>query len=130
MRKATHPDDWLHNLLSFPFPLHLPFAIDPLDPQKTDLEGLSGKIHFDRHGNRVNFTIDVVQTTMNSEMAKIAEWDTRKGLVIVPAKYHRVVSDDKNLENKTYIVTSIEVSGGEAPIQSARLCCHPLWLEF
>lgn len=77
---------------------------------KADLEGLSGRIHFDANGNRVNFTIDIVQTTMNSEMAKIAQWDANRGLVIVAAKYHRVESGDANLENKTYIVTSIEVS--------------------
>ena len=42
-------------------------------------------------------------------MTKIAEWSTRHGLSIVPAKYNRVSSSIKDLENKTYIVTSIEV---------------------
>ncbi|KAI1299268.1 Glutamate receptor 1 [Halotydeus destructor] len=74
----------------------------------TDIEGLSGRIQFDGDGNRVNFTIDVVQTTMNSEMTKIAHWTPTGGLTLVPAKYSRVVPDDKNIENKTYIVTTIE----------------------
>lgn len=80
------------------------------------MEGLSGWIQFDENGDRTNFTIDIVQTTMNSEMAKVAEWDLTHGLVVVPAKYHRVATHDTNLDNTSYIVTSILVNGMVAQI--------------
>ncbi|XP_077519446.1 glutamate receptor 1-like isoform X2 [Amblyomma americanum] len=74
--------------------------------RQTQIIGLTGNISFDEQGNRVNFTIDVVEMTMNSEMVKIAEWSDSSGLHPHPPKYKRV-KQDSELENKTYIVTSI-----------------------
>lgn len=74
--------------------------------RQTHIIGLTGNISFDAQGNRVNFTIDVVEMTMNSEMVKIAEWSDSSGLHPHPPKYKRV-KQDSELENKTYIVTSI-----------------------
>nr|XP_037277169.1 glutamate receptor 1-like isoform X1 [Rhipicephalus microplus] len=74
--------------------------------RETHITGLTGNISFDEQGNRVNFTIDVVEMTMNSEMVKIAEWSDSSGLHPHPPKYKRV-KQDSELENKTYIVTSI-----------------------
>lgn len=74
--------------------------------RQTHITGLTGNISFDAQGNRVNFTIDVVEMTMNSEMVKIAEWGDKTGLHSHPPKYKRV-KQDSELENKTYIVTSI-----------------------
>lgn len=74
--------------------------------RQTHITGLTGNISFDEQGNRVNFTIDVVEMTMNSEMVKIAEWGDKTGLHSHPPKYKRV-KQDSELENKTYIVTSI-----------------------
>ncbi|RWS27374.1 glutamate receptor 1-like protein, partial [Leptotrombidium deliense] len=73
----------------------------------TEIEGLTGKLVFDSQGNRKNFSIEVVQTTVNSEMAKIAEWSAYGGLKLVPPNYRRVHQNNTDYENKTYIVTSI-----------------------
>ncbi|CAG2102636.1 unnamed protein product [Medioppia subpectinata] len=75
--------------------------------RKTNINGLTGVLSFDDHGYRQNFSVDVVEMTINSEMAKIAQWTQEKGLTIVPAKYHRVLQERTKFDNKTYIVTSI-----------------------
>ncbi|XP_064482166.1 glutamate receptor 1-like isoform X2 [Ornithodoros turicata] len=74
--------------------------------KQTHTRGLTGNISFDQHGYRGNFTMDVVEMTMNSEMVKIAEWSDSHGLRFHPPKYRRVKQDNE-FENKTYIVTSI-----------------------
>ncbi|CAG2177850.1 unnamed protein product, partial [Oppiella nova] len=74
---------------------------------KTNINGLTGVLAFDELGYRSNFSVDVVEMTINSEMAKIAVWTQEKGLSIVPAKYHRVLQENTKFDNKTYIVTSI-----------------------
>ncbi|UYV60186.1 GRIA2 [Cordylochernes scorpioides] len=74
--------------------------------RKTETKGLTGNISFDENGNRLNFSIDIVEMTINSEMVKIAQWSDTKGLEPIPPKYRRV-SQDVGFENKTYIVTSI-----------------------
>ncbi|XP_054165470.1 glutamate receptor 1-like [Oppia nitens] len=75
--------------------------------RKTNINGLTGVLEFDEQGYRQNFSVDVVEMTINSEMAKIAQWTQEKGLTIVPAKYHRVLQEKTKFDNKTYIVTSI-----------------------
>ncbi|RWS09207.1 glutamate receptor 1-like protein [Dinothrombium tinctorium] len=75
--------------------------------KKTQLNGLSGDISFEAAGFRTNFSVDIVQMTINSQMAKIAEWTEKENLKTVPAKYHRIYHESMGLENKTYIVTSI-----------------------
>ncbi|KAK8780784.1 hypothetical protein V5799_017872 [Amblyomma americanum] len=73
------------------------------------IKGLTGNISFDDRGFRVNYTIDVVEMTINSEMVKIAEWSDVKGLKLSSPKYRRVYQDTGFESNKTYIVTSILV---------------------
>ncbi|RWS04119.1 glutamate receptor 1-like protein, partial [Dinothrombium tinctorium] len=73
----------------------------------TEIEGLTGKLVFDSEGNRKNFSIEVVQTTVNSEAARIAEWSNYTGLKLVPPHYRRIQQNTTDYENKTYIVTSI-----------------------
>ncbi|XP_067118229.1 glutamate receptor 1-like isoform X2 [Centruroides vittatus] len=74
--------------------------------KKTEIKGLTGNISFDEYGYRKNFTVDIVEMTINSEMVKIAQWSDTKGLELVPPKYRRV-PQNTGFENKTYIVTSI-----------------------
>ncbi|XP_064482160.1 glutamate receptor 1-like isoform X1 [Ornithodoros turicata] len=71
------------------------------------IRGLTGNISFDDRGFRTNFTIDVVEMTINSEMVKIAEWSDANGLELSAPKYRRVLLDTGFESNKTYIVTSI-----------------------
>ncbi|KAM7290700.1 hypothetical protein ISCGN_027299 [Ixodes scapularis] len=71
------------------------------------MKGLTGNISFDERGFRINFTIDVVEMTINSEMVKIAEWSDVKGLELSSPKYRRVYQDTGFENNKTYVVTSI-----------------------
>ncbi|CAN8032799.1 unnamed protein product, partial [Ixodes persulcatus] len=71
------------------------------------IKGLTGNISFDERGFRINFTIDVVEMTINSEMVKIAEWSDVKGLELSSPKYRRVYQDTGFENNKTYVVTSI-----------------------
>ncbi|KAH8025324.1 hypothetical protein HPB51_006948 [Rhipicephalus microplus] len=86
-------------------------AAYPTNPLKTKIKGLTGNVSFDDRGFRVNYTIDVVEMTINSEMVKIAEWSDLKGLKLSSPKYRRVYQDTGFESNKTYIVTSILVRG-------------------
>ena len=38
------------------------------------MEGLTGHLAFGLDSKRTNFTIEIIQTTMNSELTKIAEY--------------------------------------------------------
>ncbi|XP_035230207.1 glutamate receptor 1-like, partial [Stegodyphus dumicola] len=75
--------------------------------KKTQIQGLTGNISFDELGFRTNFSIDVVEMTVNSEMVKIAEWSDRNNLTMIPPVRKRVPESQVIFENKTYIVTSI-----------------------
>uniref|UniRef100_A0AAN0LHA1 Glutamate receptor 1 n=1 Tax=Polyphagotarsonemus latus TaxID=1204166 RepID=A0AAN0LHA1_9ACAR len=99
---------------------------------KTKMEGLTGNLEFSSISKRTNYSLEIIQTTMNSELTKIAEYhyyrpkhdrfnknsnkfneenillDDQYGkLNIVPANFQRIINKDSALENKTYIVTSI-----------------------
>ncbi|XP_054167278.1 glutamate receptor 1-like [Oppia nitens] len=74
--------------------------------KKSEITGLTGNLSFIESGFRRNFSIDVVEMTVNHEMAKIAEWTEEDGMILVPGKYRRIYQES-NIENKTYIVTSI-----------------------
>ncbi|XP_067134213.1 glutamate receptor 1-like isoform X2 [Centruroides vittatus] len=74
--------------------------------RKTDITGLTGNITFDDFGYRRNFSIDVVEMTINNEMVKVAHWSDKSGLLMNPPKYRRV-PQNTGFENKTYTVTSI-----------------------
>lgn len=78
-------------------------------PIQIKIRGLTGNISFDDSGFRRNFTIDVVRMTFNSEMTKVAQWSEIDRLQSVAAKYNRI-PHESNVENRTYIVTSIYVS--------------------
>ncbi|GFY79507.1 glutamate receptor 1 [Trichonephila inaurata madagascariensis] len=74
--------------------------------KKTDITGLTGNITFDEFGWRKNFTVNIVEMSMNSEMVKVAEWSDSDGLQQIPPNYKRI-PQNTGFENKTYIVTSI-----------------------
>ncbi|XP_054275733.1 glutamate receptor 1-like [Macrosteles quadrilineatus] len=75
--------------------------------RKVELEGLTGEVRFNDDGRRVNYTLHVVEMTVNSAMVKVAEWTDQGGFNPVAAKYVRLRPHSEIEKNKTYIVTTI-----------------------
>lgn len=74
---------------------------------QVEISGLTGDIRFNEDGKRQNYTLHVVEMTVNSAMVKVAEWSDENGLTPVVAKYTRLKTDMNYERNKTYIVTTI-----------------------
>ncbi|KAL7299265.1 hypothetical protein TKK_0007854 [Trichogramma kaykai] len=74
--------------------------------RKVEIEGLTGQIKFNEEGRRQNYSLDVVEMTVNSAPVKVAEWRDTQGYLVVPSKRDRH-SKSEILRNKTYIVTTI-----------------------
>ncbi|XP_066590291.1 glutamate receptor 1-like isoform X2 [Prorops nasuta] len=75
--------------------------------RKVQVEGLTGEIHFNNDGRRHNYTLHVVEMTVNSAMVKVAEWTDELGFQAVAAKYVRLRPHADIEKNKTYIVSTI-----------------------
>ncbi|KAL0902298.1 hypothetical protein ABMA27_000201 [Loxostege sticticalis] len=75
--------------------------------KKTDIEGLTGNISFNEEGHRYNFTLQVVEMTVQSAMLQVATWSDTHGLSLVQPKYVQLRSPASYDTNKTYIVTTI-----------------------
>ncbi|XP_055630590.1 glutamate receptor 1-like isoform X2 [Toxorhynchites rutilus septentrionalis] len=75
--------------------------------RKVEISGLTGDIRFNEDGKRQNYTLHVVEMTVNSAMVKVAEWSDENGLTPVVAKYTRLKTDMNYEKNKTYVVTTI-----------------------
>ncbi|CAH0545662.1 unnamed protein product [Brassicogethes aeneus] len=75
--------------------------------RKVEIEGLTGEIRFSEEGRRQNYTLHVVEMTVNSAMVKVAEWSDETGFTPVAAKYTRLKPIAQIERNKTYIVTTI-----------------------
>ncbi|XP_066994946.2 glutamate receptor 1-like [Anabrus simplex] len=73
--------------------------------RKVELEGLTGEVRFNDDGRRQNYTLHVVEMTVNSAMVKVAEWSDETGFNPVAAKYVRLQHEIE--KNRTYIVTTI-----------------------
>ncbi|XP_017877809.2 glutamate receptor 1 [Ceratina calcarata] len=74
--------------------------------RKVEIEGLTGEIRFNDDGRRHNYTLHVVEMTVNSAMVKVAEWTDQSGFQTIAAKYIRLRPHEIE-KNKTYIVTTI-----------------------
>ncbi|XP_076758865.1 glutamate receptor IB isoform X2 [Xylocopa sonorina] len=75
--------------------------------RKVEIEGLTGEIRFNDDGRRHNYTLHVVEMTVNSAMVKVAEWTDEAGFQAIAAKYIRLRPHAEIEKNKTYIVTTI-----------------------
>ncbi|XP_017787276.1 PREDICTED: glutamate receptor 1-like isoform X2 [Nicrophorus vespilloides] len=75
--------------------------------RKVELEGITGEIRFSDDGRRQNYTLHVVEMTVNSAMVKVAEWSDETGFTPVAAKYVRLKPTAHIERNRTYIVTTI-----------------------
>lgn len=74
--------------------------------RKVELEGLTGEIRFNDDGRRTNYTLHVVEMTVNSAMIKVAEWTEGSGFTPIAPKYVRLNPRNEFERNKTYIVTT------------------------
>ncbi|KAL0115889.1 hypothetical protein PUN28_011044 [Cardiocondyla obscurior] len=74
--------------------------------RKVEIEGLTGEIRFNDDGRRQNYTLHVVEMTVNSAMVKVAEWTDEAGFQAIAAKYVRLRPHEIE-KNKTYIITTI-----------------------
>ncbi len=68
---------------------------------------MTGEIRFSDDGRRQNYTLGVVEMTVNSAMVKVAEWSDETEFIPIAAKYVRLRPKTDFERNKTYIVTSI-----------------------
>ncbi|CAH0716026.1 unnamed protein product, partial [Brenthis ino] len=75
--------------------------------KKTDIEGLTGNISFNEEGHRCNFTLHVVEMTVQSAMMKVATWTDKQGLSLVSQKYVQLHSPISYDTNRTYTITTI-----------------------
>jgi glutamate receptor, ionotropic, invertebrate len=74
--------------------------------RKVEVEGLTGDIRFNDEGKRINYTLHVVEMTVNSAMVKVAEWSDVSGITPVLAKYTRIRNHEIE-KNKTYVITTM-----------------------
>lgn len=72
-----------------------------------EIEGLTGEIRFSEDGRRQNYTLHVVEMTVNSAMVKVAEWTDEIGFSPISAKYVRLKPNTEIEKNRTYIVTTL-----------------------
>eukprot|EP00094_Tigriopus_californicus_P004677 TCALIF_04499-PA protein Name:"Similar to GluRIA Glutamate receptor 1 (Drosophila melanogaster)" AED:0.23 eAED:0.23 QI:77/0.88/0.9/1/1/0.9/10/441/909 len=77
--------------------------------RNVDIQGLSGRIRFNDEGKRHNYSLDVVEMTPGSTLIKIGTWSDLEGLEVAVDQFrHRGhISRMKNVNNKTYIMTTI-----------------------
>ncbi|RVE51009.1 hypothetical protein evm_004300 [Chilo suppressalis] len=76
--------------------------------KKTEIEGLTGSIRFNEEGHRRNFSLQVMEVTVEGDMVKIASWYDNKGLIPVSAKMSPLDVPGMYDRNKTYIISTIE----------------------
>lgn len=68
---------------------------------------MTGDIKFNDDGRRQNYTLHIVEMTVNSAMVKVAEWTDESGLMALSAKYVRLRPPVEIEKNRTYIVTTL-----------------------
>ncbi|XP_059057646.1 glutamate receptor 1-like [Achroia grisella] len=78
--------------------------------KKTEIDGLTGTIRFNEAGHRKNFSLQVMELTVDGDMVKIATWYDHMGLIPVKAKLSPIDVPGLYNRNKTYIVSTIEES--------------------
>jgi glutamate receptor, ionotropic, invertebrate len=74
--------------------------------RKVEIEGLTGDIRFNDEGKRINYTLHVVEMSVNSAMVKVADWTDTGGIRPIMAKIPRIKTIEIE-KNRTYIITSI-----------------------
>lgn len=75
--------------------------------RKVEIEGLTGEIRFNDEGKRINYTLNIVEMTVNSAMVKVADWTDTNGIRPVLDKLPRRRNHMALDKNRTYIISSI-----------------------
>ncbi|CAG9782114.1 unnamed protein product [Diatraea saccharalis] len=76
--------------------------------KKTEVDGLTGSIRFNEEGHRRNFSLQIMEVTVEGDMVKIASWNEKRGLIPVSTKMSRLDVPGLYDRNKTYIISTIE----------------------
>ncbi|XP_049886195.1 glutamate receptor 1-like isoform X1 [Pectinophora gossypiella] len=76
--------------------------------KKTEIDGLTGVIRFNEEGHRRNFTLQIMEMTVEGDMIKVATWYDDRGLVPAIPKLQPLNIPGIYDRNKTYIVSTIE----------------------
>lgn len=74
---------------------------------QVEIEGLTGEIRFNEDGRRTNYTLNVVEMSVNSAMVKVAEWSDESKFTSIAAKFVRLYTNHETQPNRTFIVTTI-----------------------
>lgn len=72
-----------------------------------EIEGLTGDIRFSEDGRRQNYTLNVVEMSVNNGVVKVAEWSDEAGFMPLASKYMRTYPKEDYEKNHTYVVTTI-----------------------
>ncbi|KAH8314880.1 hypothetical protein KR074_007202, partial [Drosophila pseudoananassae] len=81
--------------------------------RKVEIDGLSGEIRFDEDGRRINYTLHVVEMSVNSTLQQVAEWRDDVGLLPLNSRSYAASSRSVSAStgdyarNHTYIVSSV-----------------------
>lgn len=90
--------------------------------RKVELEGLTGEIRFNEEGRRINYTLNVVEMSVNSAMVKVAEWSDESKFTSIAAKFVRLYTNQVAQQlNRTFVVTSIIEEPYTMEVQGQRL---------
>lgn len=80
---------------------------------QVEIDGLSGEIRFDEDGRRINYTLHVVEMSVNSTLQQVAEWRDDVGLLPLNSRSYATSSRSVSAStgdyarNHTYIVSSV-----------------------
>lgn len=81
---------------------------------QVEIDGLTGAVRFDDDGRRVNYTLQVVEMSVNSTLQQVAEWRDDAGFMPFhgqrnhgPSLRTSAASNGDYTRNHTYIVTSV-----------------------
>lgn len=74
---------------------------------QVEIEGLTGDIRFNDNGRRQNYSLNVVEMSLDQGFVKVAEWSDETELMPVAAKYMTTYPTDNMERNRTFIATTI-----------------------
>lgn len=74
---------------------------------QVEIEGLTGFIRFNGDGRRQNYTLNVVEMSLDHGFVKVAEWSDETEFTPLAAKYMTTYPLDNVEMNRTFIVTTI-----------------------
>ncbi|XP_062131998.1 glutamate receptor 1 [Drosophila sulfurigaster albostrigata] len=88
--------------------------------RKVEIDGLTGEVRFDDDGRRVNYTLQVVEMSVNSTLQQVAEWRDDAGFIPLHGRYWGAANARSTVNggvgggnvgdyarNHTFIVTSV-----------------------